>query len=103
MNDLHSLLSTLNPTPEQPISAQEAMSRPLLVVLVVVGAFLAFARKVDRAMATVALFPTIGFLIGSGSDEGLRSAAELLTAAVIGGIFLGLGLLRFRSVAARSA
>lgn len=40
MNDLHSLLSTLNPTPEQPISAQEAMSRPLLVVLVVVGAFL---------------------------------------------------------------
>jgi len=35
------LLSTLNPTPEQPISAQEAMSRPLLVLLVVIGAFIA--------------------------------------------------------------
>ena len=33
--------STLNPTPEQPISAQEAMSRPLIVVLVVIGAFIA--------------------------------------------------------------
>jgi len=33
--------STLNPSPEQPISAQEAMSRPLIVVLVVIGAFIA--------------------------------------------------------------
>ena len=33
--------STLNPTPDQPISAQEAMSRPLIVVLVVIGAFIA--------------------------------------------------------------
>jgi small-conductance mechanosensitive channel len=32
--------STLNPSPEPPISAQEAMSRPLLVVLVVIGAFI---------------------------------------------------------------
>ena len=60
----------------------------IVLGLLVVGAFLAFARKVDRAMATVALFPVVGFLLGSGSDEGLRSAAELLAAAIIGGIFL---------------
>ena len=56
--------------------------------LLVVGAFLAFARKVDRAMATVALFPAVGFLLGTGSPEGLRSAAELLGAALVGGGFL---------------
>lgn len=38
---MNSLISTLNPTPEQPISAQEAMSRPLIVLLVVLGAFIA--------------------------------------------------------------
>lgn len=41
MYSLISSTSTLNPTPEQPISAQEAMSRPLIVVLVVIGAFIA--------------------------------------------------------------
>jgi small-conductance mechanosensitive channel len=41
MYSLISSTSTLNPTPEQPISAQEAMSRPLIVLLVVIGAFIA--------------------------------------------------------------
>ncbi|CAB4572490.1 unannotated protein [freshwater metagenome] len=41
MYSLITSTSTLNPTPEQPISAQEAMSRPLIVVLVVIGAFIA--------------------------------------------------------------
>ncbi|MEI7506307.1 MAG: mechanosensitive ion channel domain-containing protein [Actinomycetes bacterium] len=33
-------ISTLNPTPDQPTTAREAISRPLLVVIVVVGAFI---------------------------------------------------------------
>ena len=41
MYSLISSTSTLNPTPDQPISAQEAMSRPLIVVLVIIGAFIA--------------------------------------------------------------
>ena len=41
MYSLISSTSTLNPTPDQPISAQEAMSRPLIVVLVLIGAFIA--------------------------------------------------------------
>jgi small conductance mechanosensitive channel len=41
MYSLISSTSTLNPTPDQPISAQEAMSQPLIVVLVVIGAFIA--------------------------------------------------------------
>jgi len=41
MYSLISSTSTLNPTPDQPISAQEDMSRPLIVVLVIIGAFIA--------------------------------------------------------------
>jgi len=37
---LFHFISTLNPTPDQPTSAREAISRPLLVVIVVVGAFI---------------------------------------------------------------
>ncbi|CAB4717035.1 unannotated protein [freshwater metagenome] len=37
---LFHFISTLNPTPDQPTTAREAISRPLLVVIVVVGAFI---------------------------------------------------------------
>lgn len=57
MYSLISSTSTLNPSPEQPISAQEAMSRPLMVVFVVIGAFIAtrlshlIFRRVVRSVA----------------------------------------------------
>ena len=57
----------------------------VVLCLLGVGTFFAFARNVDRAMATVALFPLVGFLIGTGAPDGPRSALELLGAAVIGG------------------
>ena len=57
----------------------------LALLLLLVGGFFAFARKVDRSLATVALVPIVGVLIGSGSSEGLRSAVELLIASLIGG------------------
>ena len=57
----------------------------LVLLLVLVGGFFAFARKVDRSMATIALVPIVGLLIGSGSADGLRSAIELLIASLIGG------------------
>jgi hypothetical protein len=57
----------------------------LVFLLLLVGGFFAFARKVDRSMATIALVPVVGLLIGSGSSDGLRSAAELLAASLIGG------------------
>ena len=37
---LFHFISTLNPTPDQPTTAREAISRPLLVVIVVVGAYI---------------------------------------------------------------
>ena len=37
---LFQFISTLNPTPDQPATAREAISQPLLVVLVVIGAFI---------------------------------------------------------------
>jgi len=37
---LFQFISTLNPTPDQPTTAREAISQPLLVVLVVIGAFI---------------------------------------------------------------
>ncbi len=37
---LFHFISTLNPTPDQPTTAREAISRPLLVVIIVVGAFI---------------------------------------------------------------
>lgn len=57
----------------------------LVLLLLLVGGFFAVARKVDRSMATIALVPIVGLLIGSGSPDGLRSAIELLVAALIGG------------------
>jgi hypothetical protein len=57
----------------------------LVLLLLLVGGFFAFARKVDRSMATIALVPIVGLLIGSGSSDGLRSAIELLIASLIGG------------------
>jgi hypothetical protein len=57
----------------------------LVLLLLLVGGFFAVARKVDRSMATIALVPIVGLLIGSGSPDGLRSAIELLAAALIGG------------------
>ena len=57
----------------------------LVLLLLLVGGFFAVARKVDRSLATIALVPIIGLLIGSGSTDGLRSAIELLAAALIGG------------------
>ena len=57
----------------------------LVLLLLLVGGFFAFARKVDRSMATIALVPVVGLLIGSGSSDGLRSAIELLIASLIGG------------------
>jgi small conductance mechanosensitive channel len=33
-------ISTLNPTPDQPTTAREAISRPLLVLIIIVGAFI---------------------------------------------------------------
>jgi hypothetical protein len=57
----------------------------LVLLLLFVGGFFAFARKVDRSLATIALVPIVGLLIGSGADDGLRTAAELLGAALIGG------------------
>ena len=57
----------------------------LVLLLLLVGGFFAFARKVDRSLATIALVPIVGLLIGSGSSDGLRSAVELLIASLIGG------------------
>ena len=57
----------------------------LVLLLLLVGGFFAFARKVDRSMATIAIVPIVGLLIGSGSSDGLRSAIELLIASLIGG------------------
>jgi hypothetical protein len=57
----------------------------LVLLLLLVGGFFAVARKVDRSLATIALVPIVGLLIGSGSPDGLRSAIELLAAALIGG------------------
>ena len=55
------------------------------LLLLLVGGFFVVARKVDRSMATIALVPIVGLLIGSGSSDGLRSAVELLAASLIGG------------------
>ncbi len=57
----------------------------LVLLLVLVGGFFAVARKVDRSLATIALVPIVGLLIGSGSPDGLRSAIELVGASLIGG------------------
>lgn len=53
--------------------------------LLLLGAFFAVARKVDRSVATVALVPVVGFLIGSGSGPGALAALELVIAALVGG------------------
>jgi hypothetical protein len=37
---LFHFISTLTPTPDQPTTAREAISQPLLVVLIIVGAFI---------------------------------------------------------------
>ena len=42
--------STLNPSPEQPISAQEAMSRPLIVVLVVIAQVVVTSKRCRQIM-----------------------------------------------------
>ena len=57
----------------------------LVFLLLLVGGFFAVARKVDRSMATIALVPIVGLLIGSAASDGLRSAIELLIASLIGG------------------
>jgi len=57
----------------------------LVLLLLLVGGFFAVARKLDRSLATIALVPIVGLLIGSGSNDGLRSAVELLIASLIGG------------------
>lgn len=57
----------------------------LVLLLFLVGGFFAVARNVDRSMATIALVPIVGLLIGSGATDGLRSAVELLAASLIGG------------------
>lgn len=57
----------------------------LILLLLLVGGFFAFARKVDRSMATIALVPVVGLLIGSASPDGVRTAVELLAASLIGG------------------
>jgi small-conductance mechanosensitive channel len=52
-----SFISTLNPTPDQPVSTGEAISRPVIVLLVVVGAFIVtrlshvVLRRVVRSIA----------------------------------------------------
>ena len=62
-----------------------AQPAAIVLVLLLLGGFFAVARKVDRAVATVALVPVVGFLIGSGAGAGALMALELAIAALVGG------------------